>query len=180
MSMRFLADAEILCPVCQGKRYKPHLLDIRYLGLNLSEILNLSIGEAHEIFKNHRAIERKLAPAVALGLAYLKLGQPSSSLSGGESQRLKLVPYLSKRVQPGTVLLMDEPTVGLHFRDVQLLLDQLHKLVEQGVTMIVIEHDQQVIDAADWLLELGPESGDAGGQLLYEGAPANVPPELRA
>ena len=179
LSMRFLADAEILCPLCQGKRYKPHLLDIRYQGLNLSEVLALSIGEAHERFKNHRAIERKLAPAVALGLAYLKLGQPSASLSGGESQRLKLVPYLSKRVQPGTVLLMDEPTVGLHFKDVQLLLDQLHKLVEQGVTMIVIEHDQQIIDAADWLLELGPESGDEGGQLLYEGPPANVPPELR-
>ncbi|MES2744137.1 MAG: excinuclease ABC subunit UvrA [Bdellovibrionota bacterium] len=179
LSMRFLADAEILCPVCQGKRYKPHLLDVRYGGLNLSEVLELSVAEAYERFKNFRAIERKLAPALALGLGYLKLGQPSSSLSGGESQRLKLVPYLSKRVQPGTVLIMDEPTVGLHFKDVRLLLEQLHKLVEQGVTMVVIEHDQQVIDSAEWLIELGPESGDEGGQLLYEGPPAEAPMDLR-
>ena len=180
LSMRFLADAEILCPVCLGKRYKPHLLDVRFAGLNLSEVLNLSVAEAYEQFKNFRAIERKLAPALALGLGYLKLGQPSSSLSGGESQRLKLVPYLSKRVQPGTLLIMDEPTVGLHFRDVRLLLDQLQKLVDQGVTMIVIEHDQQLIESSEWLIELGPESGDDGGQLLYEGPPSLAPAHLRS
>lgn len=174
LSMKFLADAEVPCPTCQGKRYKPHLLDVRFQGLNMADVLNLSIAEAYERFRNFRAIERKLAPAVALGLGYLKLGQPSSSLSGGESQRLKLVPYLSKRVQPGTLLIMDEPTVGLHFRDVQKLLGQLRNLVDQGVSMIIVEHDQQVIQASDWLIELGPESGDAGGQLIYEGDPASL------
>lgn len=174
LSMRFLADAAVVCPLCRGCRYKPHLLDVRYGGLNLAQVLELSIAEALEMFKNHRILERRLAPAVALGLGYLKLGQPSSSLSGGESQRLKLVPYLSKRVQPGTVLIMDEPTAGLHFRDVDLLLATLQDLVNQGVTLILVEHDAQVIAAADWLVRLGPESGEQGGELVYEGPPPVV------
>lgn len=174
LSMRFLADASVVCPLCRGCRYKPHLLDVRYGGLNLAQVLELSIAEALEMFKNHRLLERRLAPAVALGLGYLKLGQPSSSLSGGESQRLKLVPYLAKRVQPGTVLIMDEPTAGLHFRDVELLLATLQDLVRQGVTLILVEHDAQVIAAADWLVRLGPESGSQGGELVYEGPPPVV------
>lgn len=171
LTMKFLADAEVPCPICSGKRYKPQVLEVRYGGLNLSEVLELSIAEAVEMFQNHRLIQRRLQPAVQLGLGYLKLGQPSSSLSGGESQRLKLVPYLAKKTVPGTVLLMDEPTAGLHFRDVALLLDQLQSLVAQGATLIIVEHDQQVIQAADWVLELGPGSGDNGGQLLSEGPP---------
>jgi len=174
LSMKFLADAEVPCPICEGKRYKSQVLEVRYGGLNLSEVLELSIAEAFEIFKNHRLIHRRLQPAVHLGLGYLKLGQPSSSLSGGESQRLKLVPYLAKKVVPGTVLLMDEPTAGLHFRDVKLLLEQLHALVAQGTTLIIVEHDRQLIDAADWILELGPGAGENGGLLLYEGPPALV------
>ncbi len=174
LSMRFLADASVVCPLCRGCRYKPHLLDVRYGGLNLAQVLELSIAEALEMFKNHRLLQRRLQPAVALGLGYLKLGQPSSSLSGGESQRLKLAPYLSKRVQPGTVLIMDEPTAGLHFRDVDLLLTTLQDLVTQGVTLIIVEHDAQVIAAADWLIRLGPESGNNGGQLIYEGPPPLV------
>jgi excinuclease ABC subunit A len=169
--MKFLADAEVPCPICGGKRYKPQVLEVRYGGLNLAEVLELSIAEALDMFQNHRLIQRRLQPAVQLGLGYLKLGQPSSSLSGGESQRLKLVPYLAKKTVPGTVLLMDEPTAGLHFRDVALLLDQLQSLVAQGATLIIVEHDQQVIQAADWVLELGPGSGDNGGQLLSEGPP---------
>jgi excinuclease ABC subunit A len=171
LTMKFLADAEVPCPICEGKRYKSQVLEVRYGGLNLAEVLELSIAEALEIFKNHRLIHRRLLPAVHLGLGYLKLGQPSSSLSGGESQRLKLVPYLAKKVLPGTVLFMDEPTAGLHFRDVKLLLEQLHALVAQGTTLIIVEHDRQLIDAADWILELGPGAGENGGQLLYEGPP---------
>jgi excinuclease ABC subunit A len=171
LTMKFLADAEVLCPICEGRRYKPQILEVRYGGLNLAEVLELSIAEAAETFQHHRLIQRRLQPAVQLGLGYLKLGQPSSSLSGGESQRLKLVPYLAKKSVPGTVLLMDEPTAGLHFRDVGLLLDQLQSLVTQGATLIIIEHDEEVIRAADWVLELGPGSGDAGGRLLSEGPP---------
>jgi excinuclease ABC subunit A len=171
LSMKFLADAAVSCPLCLGGRYKPHILDVRYAGLNMANVLDLSIAETLETFAHHRSIQRRLQPAVALGLGYLKLGQPSSSLSGGESQRLKLVPYLARRVQPGTVLIMDEPTAGLHFRDVELLLGPLQDLVNQGVTLIIIEHDAQVIAAADWLIRLGPESGEQGGQLVYEGVP---------
>ena len=169
LSMKFLADAEVLCPLCLGRRYKPNLLDVRYAGLNIADVLDLSVAEALQTFQHHRVLQRRLQPAVALGLGYLKLGQPSSSLSGGESQRLKLAPYLSKRVQAGTVLIMDEPTAGLHFRDVELLLSTLQTLVNEGATLIVVEHDAQFIAAADWVLELGPESGDQGGDLVYEG-----------
>ena len=171
LSMKFLADAEVLCPLCLGRRYKPNLLDVRYAGLNIADVLDLSIAEALQTFQHHRLLQRRLQPAVALGLGYLKLGQPSSSLSGGESQRLKLAPYLSKRVQAGTVLIMDEPTAGLHFRDVEMLLGTLQTLVNEGATLIVVEHDAQFIAAADWILELGPESGDKGGELVYEGPP---------
>ncbi len=169
LSMRFLADASVICPLCQGKRYKPHLLEVRYQGLNMAEVLELSIAEALELFQHHRAIERRLRPAVALGLGYLKLGQPSASLSGGESQRLKLVPYLSKKPQAGTLLIMDEPTAGLHFSDVERLLESLENLLVQGVSLILLEHDAQVIAAADWVLRLGPGSGVEGGRLVYEG-----------
>ncbi len=174
LSMKFLADAEVPCPICGGKRYKSQVLDVRYGGLNLAEVLELSLAEALDMFKTHRLIHRRLQPALQLGLGYLKLGQPSSSLSGGESQRLKLVPYLAKKVLPGTVLLMDEPTAGLHFRDVELLLAQLQALVAQGATLVIVEHDQQLIEAADWVVQLGPGAGEAGGQLLFEGHPSLI------
>ncbi len=169
LTMRFLADATVECPLCQGKRYKPHLLDVRYSGLNMADVLDLSIAEAYETFKHHRLLERRLRPAVDLGLGYLKLGQPSSSLSGGESQRLKLSPYLSKKPQPGTLLIMDEPTAGLHVRDVERLLQSLEVLIDQGVSVIILEHDAQVIAAADWVIRLGPGSGEDGGRLVSEG-----------
>jgi len=174
LSMRFLSDARVRCPVCEGKRYQPPVLGVTFNGINIAQALDLTIDEALETFASHRMIVRRLQPARALGLGYLKMGQPSASLSGGEAQRLKMVPFLTKRMAAGTVLLMDEPTTGLHFDDVVRLLDQLKHLVSLGATIILIEHNSDVICAADWLVDLGPGSAEDGGQLVYEGTPAGI------
>ena len=174
LQMRFLADARVRCHVCNGQRYRPHLLEIKYNGLNLSEVLELTIDEAVSHFKTFKIIQRRLAPALKLGLGYLKLGQPSSSLSGGESQRLKLVPFLAKQHSAGDLIILDEPTTGLHFEDVQKLLVSLRELVEAGSTVVLIEHNIDVAAAADWILDIGPGSAADGGQLLYAGPPAGL------
>ena len=166
LSMKFLSDAKITCPTCQGDRYKPEVLQVRYKGLNLSEVLALTIDEVLEHFATFKKIVRRLQPAKDLGLGYLKLGQPSSSLSGGESQRLKLAPILYRSMSEGTILVMDEPTTGLHFKDVEKLLNQCRALTDMGVTLVVIEHSQKVQDAADWVLKVGPGSANNGGELL--------------
>lgn len=171
LSMRFLADARIQCSACLGRRFRPHVLDIKYNGLSIYDVLNLSIDEAVTQFANHRRIVQKLAPAQRLGLGYLKLGQPSASLSGGEAQRLKMVPYFTKKMGLGCVLILDEPTTGLHFEDVQLLIAVMRELTDLGVTLIVVEHNEDVILASDWNLTIGPESANRGGQLVYEGVP---------
>ena len=139
--------------------------------MNISEVLNLSLDEAVSHFHTHRKILQKLRPALALGLGYLKLGQPSASLSGGEAQRLKLVPYLGKRQGEGRLLVLDEPTAGLHFEDVGRLLTVLRDLTKAGATLVVIEHNAEVIQAADWLIELGPGAASEGGRVVYEGPP---------
>lgn len=171
LSMKFLSDAKILCPECKGARYQPFALDVQYKGYSLSDILSLTIEEVLEIFSSFRKITRKLQPAVDLGLGYLILGQPSSSLSGGEAQRLKLVPYLSKAVSESSVLLLDEPTRGLHFEDVERLNTQLERIRSFGSSVIVIEHHEAVIDKADWVIELGPGSGNEGGLIAREFQP---------
>ncbi len=169
LSMRFLADARVPCPLCKGQRFQTNVLGVRYLGLSLAEVLELTLDEAVEHFKTHKKIVARLAPAVALGLGYLKLGQPTASLSGGEAQRLKLVPHLIKKHGAGSLIIMDEPTTGLHFEDVERLLAVLKRLTEQGATVVAIEHNGDVIRAADWVIEVGPGAAQDGGQLTYQG-----------
>lgn len=173
LSMRFLADARIQCPVCRGQRFRNHVLDVKFNGLNMTEVLDLSIDEAVAHFAHHRRIVHKLAPAQRMGLGYLKLGQPSASLSGGEAQRLKMVPFFTKRIGQGSVLILDEPTTGLHFEDVERLIIVMRELADTGATLIVVEHNDDVRRAADWQIDIGPGSAFAGGELVFEGVPKN-------
>ncbi len=170
-SMKFLADARVLCPLCQGKRYQDHLLDIRYQGVNIGEALSFTIDEACAFFKNHRLLYQRLKPAQDLGLGYLKLGQPSRTLSGGEAQRLKLAPLLTmnKRVNQKQLVILDEPTQGLHPQDIEALLTALGKLCAEGSTLLVIEHSMQVIAHSHWLVDLGPGAAGEGGKLVFQG-----------
>lgn len=174
LTMRFLADARVQCPVCRGRRFRSHVLDVKFNGLSIYDVLNLSVDEAVRSFANHKKIVQKLSPAQSLGLGYLKLGQPSASLSGGEAQRLKMVPYFSKKIGQGSVLILDEPTTGLHFEDVTRLISVMRELAASGATLIVVEHNQEVIRAADWCLNIGPGAADAGGELTYEGVPRDL------
>ncbi len=165
ISMRFLADQRISCPSCLGRRYLPHVLTVQYKSLAIDQILNLTLEEALNIFQNHRSLAAKLKVATDLGLGYLKLGQPSSSLSGGEAQRLKLAPYLSRRDNEGALLILDEPTQGLHFDDITKLISALRSIVAAGATVIAIEHNQAFTDHADYVVTLGPSSGKEGGRI---------------
>jgi len=171
LSMRFLADARVRCPVCRGRRFRSHVLDVKFNGLSIYDVLNLSVDEAVVQFASHRKIVQKLVPAQRLGLGYLKLGQPSASLSGGEAQRLKMVPYFTKKLGQGSVLILDEPTTGLHFEDVSRLISVMRELTDLGVTLVVVEHNDEVIRSADWCLTIGPGSASGGGDLVYEGVP---------
>ena len=167
--MKFLPDARVRCEYCRGKRYKQEVLDVLYRGYSIADILDLTIAEACEVFKFHKQILKKLQPAFDLGLGYLKLGQPTLSLSGGENQRLKLAPFMSGTNVANTVFLLDEPTRGLHVQDVAALLKVLRDLVVRGATIICIEHSTDVIRHADWIVELGPGAADEGGQVIFEG-----------
>jgi len=169
LTMRFLADARERCPVCEGKRYQEPILSVKYNGYSISEILDRTIAEVNDIFSNHRVITRALKPAIDLGLGYLKLGQTSASLSGGEAQRLKIVPVLAKEFGDKSILILDEPTRGLHFTDVSRLMEVLGQLVDRGTTIIMIEHNPEVIVGADWVVDIGPGSAKAGGTVVYEG-----------
>jgi excinuclease ABC subunit A len=171
LQMRFLSDARVICSTCEGKRFKPHILDVTFNSLSIHDVLNLTIDEAIDHFKNHKRIITKLLPAQRLGLGYLKMGQPSSSLSGGESQRLKMVPYFSKKMGEHSLLILDEPTTGLHFEDVERLILMMRELVDIGATLIVVEHSEEVRLASDWEVRLGPGSAHEGGLLVYEGSP---------
>ena len=171
LDMQFLADVFVECESCQGMRYNRETLEVRYRGRNIAEILAMSVSEAKEVFSKHPAVLAKLETLEAVGLGYLKLGQPANTLSGGESQRLKLSLELSRR-QTGRVLyLLDEPTTGLHWLDIQKLMDLLFKLREAGHTLIVIEHNLDVIRLADHVIEIGPSGGEQGGQLVFQGSP---------
>jgi excinuclease ABC subunit A len=174
IEMHFLPDVYIPCEVCNGKRYNHETLEIRFKGKNIHEILDMTVDEALPYFDSIPAIKNKLATLVWVGLGYIKLGQPATTLSGGEAQRVKLTTELSKRATGNTVYILDEPTTGLHFADIKNLIDVLNSLVDRGNTVIVIEHNLDVIKVADYIIDLGPEGGDGGGNIVAEGTPEEV------
>ena len=169
LNMQFMADVYTECPSCQGKRYNRETLDVRFKGYSIADVLDMSVDEALEVFSKQPRIAEKLQTLADVGLGYIKLGQPATTLSGGEAQRIKLSLELSKRQQGETLYILDEPTTGLHWIDIQRLMDLLFKLRDAGNTILIIEHDLDVIRMADWVVELGPEGGEGGGQLLYSG-----------
>lgn len=174
IEMNFLPDVYVDCESCNGKRYNRETLEIYYKGKNISDVLNMSIKEAHGFFDSVPAINRILGTLVDVGLGYLRLGQPSTTLSGGEAQRIKLARELAKVGTGDTLYILDEPTTGLHFQDVRMLVDVVQQLVDKGNTVIVIEHNLDLIKAADWILDLGPEGGAGGGEILTQGTPEEV------
>jgi excinuclease ABC subunit A len=174
IEMHFLPDVYVTCTECRGSRYNNETLSILYRGKNISDVLNMSIEEAEPFFENHPKVNRALKVLNAVGLGYIKLGQPATTLSGGEAQRLKLSRELSKFTKGSTLYVLDEPTTGLHFEDISILLNALNKLVEQGHSLLVIEHNLDVIKTADWVIDLGPEGGKGGGQIMAEGTPEAV------
>ena len=180
IEMHFLPDVYITCDACGGKRFNRETLDIRYRGKNINDILNVSISEALEFFQNIPQIKRKLQLLHDVGLGYIKLGQSATTLSGGEAQRIKLSKELSKIATGKTLYMLDEPTTGLHFEDVKLLLKVLNRLVDKGNTVIVIEHNLEVIKCADWIIDLGPEGGDEGGKVICTGPPEEIIKEKKS
>lgn len=180
IEMQFLSDVYVMCDECKGKRYNSETLSVLYKGKNISEILSMTVDEALEFFTNIPAIQRKLQTITDVGLGYIKLGQAATTLSGGEAQRVKLAAELSKRDTGKTVYILDEPTTGLHFADVQKLLDVLNRLVNLGNTVIIIEHNMDVIKNSDWIIDLGPEGGDNGGQVIACGTPEEVAQDLKS
>ncbi len=171
IEMQFLPDVYVPCEVCAGKRYNREALEITYKGKTIADVLDLTIDEAAVFFENIPSIYNKLKTLVDVGLGYMRIGQPATTLSGGEAQRIKLAAELSKRATGRTLYILDEPTTGLHFADVERLLEVLQRLVDTGNTVIVIEHNLEVIKCVDWVIDLGPEGGDAGGELIAEGTP---------
>ena len=174
IEMHFLPDVYVPCDVCKGKRYNRETLDVYYKGRNIAEVLDMTVDEALEFFDAVPRIKSKLQTLSDVGLGYIHLGQSATTLSGGEAQRVKLATELSKRATGNTLYILDEPTTGLHFEDVRVLLDVLHRLVDLGNTVIVIEHNVQVIKTADWIIDLGPEGGEGGGRIIVEGPPERV------
>nr|WP_281176811.1 excinuclease ABC subunit UvrA [Fervidicola ferrireducens] len=174
IEMHFLADVYVPCEVCKGKRYNRETLEVKYKGKSIADVLDMTVDEALEFFQNIPKIRRKLETLRDVGLGYIKLGQSSTTLSGGEAQRVKLAAELSRKNNGGTVYILDEPTTGLHPADIKKLLDVLHRLVDGGSTVIVIEHNLDVIKTADYVIDLGPEGGDAGGEIVAQGTPEDV------
>ncbi|MDA3942661.1 MAG: excinuclease ABC subunit UvrA [Bacteroidetes bacterium] len=174
IEMNFLPDVSVLCETCQGKRYNRETLEVRYRGKSINDILNLTINQAVEFFENMPSIVHKIKTLKDVGLGYLNLGQASTTISGGEAQRVKLASELSKKDTGHTLYILDEPTTGLHFEDVKVLLDVLNKLVDKGNTVLIIEHNMEVIKVADHLIDMGPEGGERGGYIICEGTPEEV------
>ncbi len=174
IEMNFLPDVYVTCEVCKGKRYNRETLEVKYKGKNIAEVLDMSVEDALDFFKNIPSAFRKLTTLSEVGLGYIRLGQQATTLSGGEAQRVKLATELSKVSSDKTVYILDEPTTGLHFADVQMLLKVLQTLVDRGNTVIVIEHNLDVIKCADWIIDLGPEGGDAGGKVIFSGTPEDL------
>src|SRR5205085_695094 len=174
IEMHFLPDVYVPCETCKGARYNRETLEVRFKGKNISEVLDMSVEEALRFFAKIPKLRRKLQTLHDVGLDYVKLGQPATTLSGGEAQRVKLAKELSKIATGRTLYILDEPTTGLHFADIEKLLDVLQRLVDSGNTVLVIEHNLDVIKQADWLIDLGPEGGEAGGELVAAGTPEEV------
>ena len=174
VEMHFLPDVYVSCDICKEKRYNRETLEVKYKGLNISEVLSLTVEDAREFFDAIPTISRKLQTLVDVGLSYIRLGQAATTLSGGEAQRVKLSRELSKRGTGKTLYILDEPTTGLHFQDIRQLLTVLHHLRDQGNTIVVIEHNLDVIKTADWIVDLGPEGGSGGGMIIATGTPEEV------
>src|SRR6185312_4450031 len=174
IEMHFLPDVYVPCEQCHGRRYNRETLEVRFKGKSIADVLEMSVEEAVEFFAHIPKIYRRLQTLHDVGLDYIRLGQPATTLSGGEAQRVKLATELSKVATGDTLYILDEPTTGLHFADVQRLLEVLDRLVEAGNTVVVIEHNLDVIKSADWIIDLGPEGGDAGGEIVATGTPEQV------
>ena len=174
IEMNFLPDVYVLCNDCNGKRYNRETLEVSYKGSTISDVLNMTINRASGFFKNIPSINQKLKVLKDVGLGYIRLGQPSTTLSGGESQRVKLATELAKKDTGKTLYILDEPTTGLHFEDVRVLLQVLNKLVNRGNTVIVIEHNMDVIKVADYIIDLGPGGGRKGGKIVASGTPEEI------
>ena len=174
IEMHFLPDVYVPCEVCKGKRYNKETLEVKYKGKSISDILEMTVEEALEFFANIPKIKQKIQTLYDVGLGYIKLGQPSTTLSGGEAQRIKLATELSKRPTGKTLYILDEPTTGLHIADVHKLVDILQRLVDTGNTIVVIEHNLDLIKTADYIIDLGPEGGDNGGEIVATGTPEQI------
>jgi excinuclease ABC subunit A len=174
VAMHFLPDIYVPCDVCKGQRYDRETLEVRYKGKNIHEALEMSVDEAADFFSAVPAVTRKLQTLIDVGMSYIKLGQNATTLSGGEAQRVKLSRELSKRDTGNTLYILDEPTTGLHFHDVRQLLQVLHRLRDEGNTVVIIEHNLDVIKTADWVIDLGPEGGDRGGEIIAFGTPEDI------
>lgn len=177
--MQFMADIEVECEACHGKRFKQEVLDVTYRGKNIYEFLDMTVDQAIEFLSERKGSAEKkiigrLQPLHDVGLGYIKLGQSSSTLSGGENQRVKLAYYISQEKQEKTLFIFDEPTTGLHFHDISVLLDSLNRLIDKGNTVLIIEHNMDVIKSADWVIDIGPEGGDTGGEVVAEGTPEDI------
>ncbi len=174
IEMHFLPDVYVTCEACKGHRYNRETLEVKYKGRTIADVLEMSVDEALTFFENIPAIKRHMQTLSDVGLGYVKLGQPAPTLSGGEAQRIKLSSELHKRATGNTIYVLDEPTTGLHFEDIRKLLAVLQRLVDAGNTVLVIEHNLDVIKTADWIVDLGPEGGDGGGSIVVTGTPEQV------
>jgi excinuclease ABC subunit A len=174
IEMHFLPDVYVACETCKGARYNRETLEVRFKGRSIADVLDMSVEEALQFFAKIPKIRRRLQTLHDVGLDYIKLGQPATTLSGGEAQRVKLASELSKVATGRTLYILDEPTTGLHFADIEKLLETLQRLVDAGNTMLVIEHNLDVIKQADWIVDLGPEGGEAGGEIVAAGTPEQV------
>ncbi len=174
VELLFLPGVYAPCPKCQGARYNPATLEIQYRGRNIADVLAMTVEEAADLFDGDKTVARSLEVLKQVGLGYLRLGQPATELSGGEAQRIKLATELQRPGKGGTLYILDEPTTGLHPSDVEMLMSQLHGLVESGNTVIVVEHDMKVAAASDWIIDMGPGAGEEGGKIAAQGLPADV------
>ena len=172
--MNFLPDVLVPCQECQGKRYNRETLEVRFRGKSIADVLDMTINQAVEFFENQPSILKRIKVLQDVGLGYIKLGQPSTTLSGGESQRVKLATELGKKDTGKTLYILDEPTTGLHFEDIRVLLSVLNRLVDKGNTVVVIEHNLDVVKSADWLIDMGPGGGREGGRLVFSGTPEQL------